>query len=137
MKPSDTELDTTFYSQTNDIKLNSTQTNTHIQSTNSGINDIQLASLQIHDNPSSSEDENTTTTTNHILNKHNHNIPINPWQEMLSLSNTTYSETKSTHKNSDDNKDYHYSNILLSNHEPANRHNPPSTLWNRNSDTIV
>ena len=137
MKPSDTELDTIFKLQMNEINLNTTQSHIHQTSTNSNITDIIFASLQIQDDSSSSAEENTTTTTNHISNKHNHNIPINPWQDMPSLSNTAYSETKKTHKNSDDNKDYHYSNILISNHEPANRHNPPSTLWNRNSDTIV
>ena len=137
MKPSDTELDTLFQLKMNDINLNTTQSHIHQTSTNSDITDIRFASLQIQDDSSSSVEENTTTTTNHTSNKHNHNIPINPWQDMPSLSNTTYSETKSTHKNSDDNNDYHYSNTLLSNHEPANRHNPSSTLWNRNSDTIV
>jgi len=132
MKPSDIEPDTIFQLQMNNINLNTTQS-----SINRDITDIRFASLQIQDEFSSSAEENTTTTTNNTSNKHNHNIPINPWQDMPSLSNTTYSETKSTHKNSDDNKDYHYSNILLSNHEPANRHNPPSTLWNRNSHTIV
>ena len=87
--------------------------------------------------PSSSEDDNTNTPPNHITNKHNNNIPINPWQDMLSFSNTTHSETKSTHKNSDDNSNYHYSNTTLSNHEQDNIHNKTSTLWNRNSNTIV
>ena len=132
MKPSDIEPDTIFQLQMNNINLNTTQS-----SINSDITDIRIASLQIQDEFSSSTEENTTTTTNNTSNKHNHNIPINPWQDMPSLSNTTCSETKSTHKNSDDNNDYHYSNTLLSNHEPANRHNPPSTLWYRNSDTIV
>ena len=137
MKPSDTELDTIFQQQMHDINLNSTQTYIHQTSTNTDIKDIRLASLHIQANPSSSEGENTTTPTNHIFNKHNHNIPINPWQDMLSLSNTTHSETKSTHKNSDDDTYYHYSNTLLSNHEPDNIHNNTSTLWNRNSNTIV
>ena len=123
MKPSDIEPDTTFQLQMNNINLNTTQS-----SINSDNTDIRVASLQIQDEFSSSAEENTTTTTNHISNKHNHNIPINPWQDMPSLSNTTYSETKNTHKNSDDNNDYHCSNTLLSNHKPANRHNNPSTL---------
>ena len=56
---------------------------------------------------------------------------------MPSPSNTTHSETKSTHKNSDDNKDHYYPSTLLSNHESANIHNNTAKLWNRNSDTVV
>ena len=137
MKPSNTELDTTRQSQTNDIKINSTQSNTHIQSTNSDINDIRFGSLQINDNPSSLEDENTTTTITHITKKYNHTIQLNPWQDIPSQSTTTHSETKRIHKNSDDNTDHHYSSTLLSNHETANIHNNTTKQWNRNSDTVV
>ena len=56
---------------------------------------------------------------------------------MLSFPNTTPSETKSILKNSDDNSDYHYSNTILSNHDRDNNQNKTSTLWNRNSNTIV
>ena len=56
---------------------------------------------------------------------------------MPQLSQTTHSETKSTHKNSDDNSDYHYSNTLLYKNEQDTSFNKTSTLWNRNSDTIV
>ena len=79
----------------------------------------------------------TTTTTLQTINKHNHSISLNPWQDMMSSSITTHSETKSIHKNSDDNKDQHYSSTLLSNHEPSKLNNNTSTLCNRNSNTVV
>ena len=91
----------------------------------------------IQTNSSSSDDDTKNTPTNYIPNTQNSNISINPWQDMPQLSQTTHSETKSTHKNSDDNSDYHYSNTLLYKHEQDNSFNKTSTLWNRNFDTIV
>ena len=137
MKPSDNDLDTILNQQMQDINLNTTQTYTHQTLTNIDITDIRLARLHIQTNPSSSEDDNTNTPTNHIQNKQNSNILINPWQDMPTSSQTNHSETKSIHKNSDDNSDYHYSNTLLYNHEQDNSFNKTSTLWNRNANTIV
>ena len=137
MKPSYTKLDTKLNSTKNDINLKSKQSKTHIKSTSSDIIDIRLASLQINDNPPLSDDGMTTITTIQTINKYNHSISLNPWQLVLSSLITTYSETKIIHKNSDNNKDQHYSSTLLSNHEPTNFNNNTSTLWNRNSNTVV
>ena len=137
MKPSDNDLDTILNQQMQDINLNTTQTYTHQTLTNIDISDIRLARLNIQTNFSSSEDDTKNTPTNYIPNTQNSNISINPWQDMPRLSQTTHSETKSTHKNSDDNSDYHYSNTLLYKNEQDTSFNKTSTLWNRNSDTIV
>ena len=105
MKPSDNDLDTILNQQMQDINLNTTQTYTHQTLTNIDITDIRLARLNIQTNSSSSEDDNTNTPPNYIPNKHNINISINSWQDMPLLSKTNHSETKITHKNSDDNSD--------------------------------
>ena len=128
MKPSDNDLDTISHQQMKDINLHTTQTYTHQTSTNTDINEIRQARLHIQTKSSSSDDDNTNTPPNHIHNKHNTTIPINPWQDMSSFPNTTPSETKSILKNSDDNSDYHYSNTILSNHDQDNIQNKTSTL---------
>ena len=80
----------------------------------------------------------TTSTLSQIITNHNNPNPINPWQDMTSSSNTTNSETKSFHKNNVDNNHQHYSGALFSNHELNNTiNNNNSTLWNRNTNTIV
>ena len=137
MKPSDNDLDTISHQQMKDINHHTTQSHINQTYTNTDINEIRQARLHIQTKPSSSDDDNTNTPIKYIHNKHNTSIPINPWQDMLSFPNTTPSETKSISKNSDDNSDYHYSNTILSNHDRDNNQNKTSTLWNRNSNTIV
>ena len=77
MKPSDTELDTKHDSTKNEINLKSIQSMTHIKPTSSDIIDIRLASLQISDNPLSSDDDMTTTTKIQTINNNNHSISLN------------------------------------------------------------
>ena len=137
MKPSDTEIDTQLNSTKDTINLQSKQSKTHIKPISNDIIDIKLASLQISDNPLSSDDDLTITTKIQTITNNNHSISLNPWQDMLSSSITTSPENKSIHKNSDHNKDKYYSSTLRSNHESANFNNITSTLWNRNSNTVV
>ena len=76
----------------------------------------------------------TTSIFLQTMTNHNNPIPINPWQDMTSSSNTTKSE-KSIDKNNVDNNHQHDSGALLSNHDLKKNNN--STLWNRNTNTVV
>ena len=112
MKPSDTESDAKLNIQTNDINLDLQWSTAYLNTTNSDINGIRFASLQIRDNIPSSDDDTKTSTLSQTIINHNNSIPINPWQDMTSSSNTTNSETKSIHKNIVDNNHQHYSQVL-------------------------
>ena len=57
MKHSNTELDTIFQLQMNDINLNTTQSHIHQTSKNSDITDIRFTNLQIQDDSSSSAEK--------------------------------------------------------------------------------
>ena len=92
MKPSDTESDTKLNIQTTDINLELQYSTTNLNTTNSDINDNRFASLQTRDNTSSSDDDMTTSTFLQTMTNHNNPIPINPWQDMTSSSNTTKPE---------------------------------------------
>ena len=77
MKPSDTEIDTQLNSTKYNISLQSKQSKTHIKPISNDIIDIKLASLQISDNPLSSDDDMTTTTKIQTINNNNHSISLN------------------------------------------------------------
>ena len=94
MKPSDTEIDTQLNSTKDTINLQSKQSKTHIKPISNDIIDIKLASLQISDNPLSSDDNLTITTKIQTITNNNHSISLNPWQDMLSSSITTSPEKK-------------------------------------------
>ena len=138
MKPSDTESDTKLNIQKTDTNLDLQYSTTYLNTKNSDINDIRFASIQIRDNPPSSNDDMITSILPQKITNHNNPIPINPWQDMTSSSNTTNSEKNSIYKNNVDNKHQHYSGALLSNHELNNTtNNNNSTLWNRNTNTVL
>ena len=69
MKPSDNEYDTKLSTNKTDINLDSIDLAEKGTTTNSGIDDIILASLQIRDYIQASDDD-TTTSTFLILTKY-------------------------------------------------------------------
>ena len=116
MKPSDTESDTKLNIQKTDTNLDLQYSTTYLNTKNSDINDIGFASIQIRDNPPSSNDDMITSILPQKITNHNNPIPIKQWQDMTLSSNKTNSETKSIHKNNVDNNHQHYAGTLLSNH---------------------